>query len=123
MRDPLFLSAKNDETKATGYYLDSLHGFGKPKKLAMWEAAVSGLGRAKKADRVFFSLSRFDQYPDILTTGLDFAAPKRLTFACPEQAEVRWGRSELVSWRNSDGVRLQGILVKPEGFDPKKKYR
>jgi dipeptidyl aminopeptidase/acylaminoacyl peptidase len=29
---------------------------------------------------------------------------------------------ELVKWFNDDGVPLQGMLYKPEGFDPNKKY-
>jgi len=33
-----------------------------------------------------------------------------------------WGTVELVKWTSSDGVPLQGLLYKPENFDPTKKY-
>jgi dipeptidyl aminopeptidase/acylaminoacyl peptidase len=33
-----------------------------------------------------------------------------------------WGKSELMHFKNSDGVPLSGILIKPENFDAKKKY-
>ena len=31
-------------------------------------------------------------------------------------------RAELVSFKNTDGVPLKGLLLKPDNFDPKKKY-
>ena len=33
-----------------------------------------------------------------------------------------WGNVELVNWTSLDNIPLQGLLYKPEGFDPKKKY-
>ena len=33
-----------------------------------------------------------------------------------------WGTGELVSFKNVDGVPLKGLLLKPDNFDPKKKY-
>ena len=33
-----------------------------------------------------------------------------------------WGTSEVVQFKNADGVPLTGALYKPENFDPKKKY-
>ena len=37
-------------------------------------------------------------------------------------AEISWGTSELIHYRNADGLPLQAILYKPDHFDPKKKY-
>jgi dipeptidyl aminopeptidase/acylaminoacyl peptidase len=37
-------------------------------------------------------------------------------------APFRWGKAELVAFKNVDGVPLQAALYKPDGFDPKKKY-
>ena len=33
-----------------------------------------------------------------------------------------WGTGELVQWTSADNIPLNGLLYKPEGFDPKKKY-
>jgi dipeptidyl aminopeptidase/acylaminoacyl peptidase len=33
-----------------------------------------------------------------------------------------WGTVELVKWMSLDNVPMSGLLYKPEGFDPKKKY-
>ena len=37
-------------------------------------------------------------------------------------APFLWGRSELIRFKNDDGVALSAALYKPENFDPKKKY-
>jgi dipeptidyl aminopeptidase/acylaminoacyl peptidase len=55
-------------------------------------------------------------------SGPDFAGATRISESNPQQAEYRWGTVELVSWRGSDGAELQGLLYKPEDFDPAKKY-
>jgi hypothetical protein len=40
----------------------------------------------------------------------------------PQQAQYNWMTAELVEWKAYDGKMTQGILYKPENFDPKKKY-
>ena len=47
---------------------------------------------------------------------------KKVTDANPQQAGILWGTSELIKYRNADGVELQAALYKPENFDPSKKY-
>ncbi len=45
-----------------------------------------------------------------------FAAPN------PQQAEYNWYSTELMRWKMFDGKISEGIMYKPEDFDPKKKY-
>jgi dipeptidyl aminopeptidase/acylaminoacyl peptidase len=40
----------------------------------------------------------------------------------PQQKEYRWGTAELFSWKATHNTRLEGLLYKPENFDPKHKY-
>ena len=118
----ILLTARDEETKSRGYYTDSTVALAAPKRVVMMEKSIGGLTRAKSADRLFFTLSTFAQFPDIWVSDMDFGNPRKLTDACPIQSEVRWGDAELVEWANDDGVGMKGILIKPEGFDPKKKY-
>jgi len=46
----------------------------------------------------------------------------KISDANPWQKEYNWGTAELVTWTSMDGVPLQGILYKPENFDPSRKY-
>jgi dipeptidyl aminopeptidase/acylaminoacyl peptidase len=38
------------------------------------------------------------------------------------QKDYNWMTSELVKWKMPDGITAEGILYKPENFDPNKKY-
>jgi dipeptidyl aminopeptidase/acylaminoacyl peptidase len=40
----------------------------------------------------------------------------------PQQKEYLWGTVELVTWKAADGKPIEGLLYKPENFDPGKKY-
>lgn len=39
-----------------------------------------------------------------------------------QQAEYNWMTSEIVTWKAYTGKTTEGVLYKPEDFDPKKKY-
>ena len=119
---PLLLAAFNEETMASGYYHDRLDGIAKPKKIVMRDKSYGGLAKAKDAERYFFTLTSFNECGDIWTSKKDFRESRRLSDINPQQKDIRWGTAELVKWRSADGVPLKGILMKPEGFDPSKKY-
>jgi dipeptidyl aminopeptidase/acylaminoacyl peptidase len=51
-----------------------------------------------------------------------FKNPQKVTSANPQQAQYVWGKAEKMSYRNADGKDLDAILVKPDNFDPSKKY-
>lgn len=119
---PLWLTATNTETMASGFWIDQLDGTAKPRKVVMRDAAFRGVARAENAERYVFDLSTFRAGGDVWTAGRDFTDVERLHRANPQQDDVRWGDAELVQWRSADGTPLKGILIKPDGFDPSKKY-
>ncbi|MGA1606841.1 MAG: prolyl oligopeptidase family serine peptidase [Planctomycetota bacterium] len=118
----LVLSTVHEPTKASGYAVDSTLGVVRPRQLVRRDARLADLVRPKKADRVFYTLSSYADFPDVHTADLAFGGERKLTDANPMLDEVRWGKAELVSWHSADGIPLQGKLVKPDGFDPSKKY-
>ncbi|MGH9195570.1 MAG: prolyl oligopeptidase family serine peptidase, partial [Acidimicrobiia bacterium] len=120
--DPVFLRAVSEITKASGVYRGTLTGTGEPEKLFMIDKAMNIVTKAKEADRFVFTLSTFEQFPDLWVSSGTFTNPSRITDANPQQSKYVWGRSELISFRNADGVPLEAILTKPENFDPTKKY-
>ncbi|MCA9319878.1 MAG: S9 family peptidase, partial [Planctomycetes bacterium] len=119
---PLLLSAMNLSTMASGFYEDQLGGMSRPKKLMMVDENLGRVTKAKGSDRLFFTAETFQKSPDLWMSADRFASRKKLSTLNPQQDEFRWGDAELVSWRSADGIPLKGILIKPEGFDPKKKY-
>ncbi len=118
---PLLLSTFNETTKDGGYasynpktnrvvsLVSGPYSYSQPKK-------------AKNEDKLIFTKQSFQEFPDLQITNLNFKKPLKLSDANPQQKEYNWGTIELIDWISLDGKKLQGMLVKPENFDPNTKY-
>ncbi len=53
---------------------------------------------------------------------MTFASPKKVSDGDAQRAQFNWGKAELIRYKSKDGVPLQGIVIKPDNFDPNKKY-
>ena len=121
--EPLYLQAVNQENRGEAYFrLDWQTRNSTPEKLMGGDYALSYLGKARNNEQVYFSKETFVDFPDLLTSTLDFKRITKVSNANPQQDNYRWGTVEMVKWISNDGEELQGMLVKPEGFDPNKKY-
>jgi len=119
---PMLLSADNEETRDAGFYRDKVNSDAPPQKLLMAAKNFGNPTKAKDADVLIMTASRFDQFPDIWVTNSSFRELKRLSNGDAQRAAFNWGTAELVSFKNVDGVPLKGLLLKPDNFDPRKKY-
>ena len=119
---PMLLQAENQETHDSGFYRDKVNSDALPQKLLMAAKDFNAPAKAKDADVLIVTASRFDQFPDIWVTNSSFRELKRVSNGDAQRAGYLWGTSELVSFKNVDGVPLKGVLLKPENFDPRKKY-
>ncbi|MDQ6886668.1 MAG: prolyl oligopeptidase family serine peptidase [Gemmatimonadota bacterium] len=119
---PLLLRATNDETKASGYWRDRLGVTAPPVKLLMLDKQLGRPVKARNADVFVFTESTFREFPDLWVSDGQFTTQVKISDANPQQKDYKWGAAQLVSWRNDDGVELKGILFKPDGFDPRRKY-
>lgn len=118
---PMLLAATNDRTKASGFYRVPFAG-GMPAKLLMLDKAVGAPIKARNGDRVVFTMSRFEEFPDLWVSDTTFAKAERISNANPQQEEYNWGKAELIDYINADGRTLRAIMIKPDDFDPSKKY-
>jgi dipeptidyl aminopeptidase/acylaminoacyl peptidase len=120
--EPLFLSVFGERSKKSGYAKGDWRGKKRPE-LLMWEDAWLGsLTKADSSDQVIFTRSTFADSPALFASGLDFNVPLRLSVTNPQQEQRLWGTVELVDFRANDGSELQGMLYKPENFDPSQQY-
>ena len=117
---PHLLGAVNLTTRDTGFY--RLEPGATPKMLLMGARGYSFPTKAKDADVYLLTVQSFSEYPDYYVTGPDFHELKRVTDINPKVKEYNWGKAELIKYTSTDGTPLQGILIKPENFDPTKKY-
>ncbi|HYD51714.1 MAG TPA: prolyl oligopeptidase family serine peptidase, partial [Gemmatimonadaceae bacterium] len=118
---PILLRAFDDDTKASGFWRDRVSGDGDPERVVMADASFGLVQKARHAEQYLVTRGTFVDFPN-LHVGPSLQQLTRISDANPQQAEVRWGSVELVSWVSSDGVPLQGLLYKPADFDPSKQY-
>jgi dipeptidyl aminopeptidase/acylaminoacyl peptidase len=82
---------------------------------------VLSFTKAKDTSIYVLRRMRVDQFPDIEVGG-NISAFKRISWANPQQSEYLWPTAELIRWKSYQGVDLEGIVYKPENYDPAKKY-
>ncbi len=121
LNKPLLLSTFNEATKEGGYVAYDPRT-NRITPLVSGPYHYSKPIKALSSNDLIFTRQSFEEFPDLRLTELDFKKPIKLSNANPQQAAYNWGTIELVHWISLDGKKLQGMLVKPENFDPSKKY-
>ena len=117
-----YLQGVCEDTRSEAFYSLDIGKKDIPARLTGGDFSLGTPVKAKDSDIVIYTKENFGLFPDYLLTDLSFSPEKRLTDANPQQKDFRWGTAELVSWISLDGRRIEGMLFKPEGFDPSRKY-
>jgi len=118
----LLLKAIDQNTMAEGFFSDKVKGADKPVKLMQVDRTIRPFIKAKKTDKYLYASSTFEEYPDLWYSGKDLHAAQKITDMGRQMEPFLWGKSELRDFFSADGKPLKGILIKPENFDPGKKY-
>jgi hypothetical protein len=121
-REPMLLSAFHRATKDAGFYRDRVEGNDEPQRLLFMDRRFGRPQKAEEADVLLFTRSSVEEFPNVWVSDLDFGGARQVSDANPQQADYRWVTVELVEWLSADGIPLQGLLYKPEGFDPSRQY-
>lgn len=90
---------------------------------------ISAVTKAKDAAVISFGTETFQRSSNIAVIDWkansilqDVQNAASLHQPNPQQANYNWGTAELFSWKAYTGKIAEGIVYKPEDFDPKKKY-
>lgn len=117
----LLLSAEDTLTMASGFWRDRIGAKEPPARIVMGDRSYAGLQKARDAEQYLLTQSTYREFPD-LWTGASLTELTKISNANPQDAQYPRGTVELVSWLNTDGVPLRGLLYKPENFDPSRQY-
>ncbi|MBN1820514.1 MAG: S9 family peptidase [Prolixibacteraceae bacterium] len=118
----IILSAFDERTMSSGYFKTTFNAVKDPKLLLVDKYSFSTPVKAKKADKIIWTKEDVKTFPDLWVSDLDFGQAERLSDANPQQKNYIWATVELVEWTTFTGETLQGLLYKPEYFNPDKKY-
>jgi len=118
----ILLHQFNELTKASGYARLDL-ATGNLTTLIEGDYRYSNdVQKAREGDMVLFTRENFQTFPNLVAADTLLQNIQTISDANPQQSEYRWGTIELYEWQSLDGKTLEGMLVKPEDFDPSKKY-
>lgn len=127
----LLLNVFNRKNKGSGL---KAHTMGTTFQIADLNAEtlplrISAVAKAKNADIISFGTETFERSTNIAVAALqanslmkDIKEATVLHQPNPQQSQYNWGTAELFTWKAYTGKMAEGIIYKPEDFDPKKKY-
>jgi len=131
--EEIILSAFNSENKKTGYFKKNISKSGDPELLILEDCLFeipgnpyipqySNFSPIKARDTEMFIVRRMSatDAPNYFCTH-NFKNFETVSDLKPN-AKYLWLTSELHNWKSPNGKNLQGILYKPENFNPNKKY-
>ena len=116
----LLVTSFDKTTKASGLYL--LRKGKLIEKIEPNAYAIRNYSKAKEAEVFTFTKENFQKYPDLTVTKDKFKKTYEVTNLNPHEKEFKWGTVEQFAWTAFDGTKLDGLIYKPEDFDPAKKY-
>jgi dipeptidyl aminopeptidase/acylaminoacyl peptidase len=90
--------------------------FKEPKNLGLV------IQKAKNAAVISYTKESYTESPNLYVQSLQATTANRLSNINRQQADYNWGTAELFKWKAYTGKETEGVLYKPEGFDPHKKY-
>ncbi|MCB8963739.1 MAG: S9 family peptidase [Bacteroidales bacterium] len=119
---PILLQSFNKVNKQAGYSQIVIDKPNAISNLVSGDYKIRFVQKASNSDKIVWQRESYREYRDIWTSNLQFANPIKLSQANPQMDNYLWGSVELVSWFDFNRDTVQGLLYKPENFDPNRKY-
>ncbi|SMD16466.1 alpha/beta hydrolase family protein [Pedobacter nyackensis] len=120
-KETIWLNTFNNATKEHGWYKKNIGDRKNPELVVMEKMTYTDLVKAKDAERFIFDKGNYVNSPNVYVS-TDMKTQVKLSNTNPQQQNYNWGTAELVKWTTPKGFNAEGILYKPENFDPAKKY-
>lgn len=117
----IVLRAFDKKTKENAFYSLNPKSFLKSTLIKSDKKLFEGLKKSNQDNVLVYTRQSTNEFPNIWTTK-DFKQVEKVSNVNKHDDEFLRGTSKLVKWNSYDGKPLEGILYKPENFDPNKKY-
>lgn len=115
----LLVRGYRDRTKNDAYFTLQMGTEVDQALEKVWEMPkhLRVLGRAEGAEKLLYTRESYEEFPDLRVADLELDGRTQISDANPELDELDFGTVELVEWRDADGEELQGVLIKPAGYE------
>ena len=116
----ILLRSQDKTSKYGGFYSKKINEAGDPVLLTDGPYSFANPVKAKAAEQYIVQRSNIGKSE--MYTSANLKNLTQLTDVAAQQKDYNWLTAELIKWKMFDGKMSEGILYKPENFDPKKKY-
>ncbi|MBX9889059.1 MAG: prolyl oligopeptidase family serine peptidase [Flavobacteriaceae bacterium] len=83
---------------------------------------ISNLAKAEGSDVYVYQEEDFDRPPSLKIKNSKNDKANILIHSNYQHKNYLWGKTEAIHYRNSKGIKLNGVLFYPVGYNPEKKY-
>ena len=118
----LLLKGQLETTREEAFFQVPADGKRKPRLLLRSAHHYAGLRQAAAGNRLLWTRESIADFPDLWTSDTLLGQATRRTLANPQQAAYRWATVEPLRWTAFDGQAIEGLLYKPDDFDPSRRY-
>lgn len=119
---PMLFHTFNEHSKSSGYCWFDIHTGIKKQVQEGPFSHTPRVAKARNANTFLFTRESFREFPDLLYSQDNLSSFSRISRANPQQENFRWGEAELFRWTGAEGQPMEGLLIKPDGFDPGRQY-
>jgi dipeptidyl aminopeptidase/acylaminoacyl peptidase len=113
----LFVSGKRAYNEAFAYDVTT----GRYTQLTT-NKTINGTSVSKDGKTIALTMDAPNSATEVYVTDPSFSNLRRLTNTNPQLADLAQGDTEVITWKSSDGVEVEGVLLKPVGFESGKRY-
>lgn len=121
--EDLLLTSYHDMKKNFGFYSGKTNQVG-VKPLLEEDKKFTFVSKAEDSKKILFKREAYDEFPNLwISEDWRFKKTKQVSQLHMDLKDKwNWGSAELVDWLSLDGTPIQGIVIKPDNYDPKKRY-
>lgn len=123
--ETVFYRAINEKTRSEELIESTLKDWLSFEQIEGGAYTFGQIRKAKSADALLFTRESYKNTPDLFIDNLkpnSIEPAIQLSSINTQQKNYNWGTAELYKWKAFNGKMSEGVLYKPENFDPAKKY-
>lgn len=122
VKESVYFTGFSEEFKSYNLYTTTFSILGTLKLTEYSDKKLRLIAKAKNTESYIFTKESYDEFPDLWISDSTFSKPSRISEVNPQMKDFNWGKTSLVKWKSYEGFDLDGFVIKPDNFDPKKKY-
>lgn len=121
--EELLLTSYHDLKKNFGFYSAKIGKSG-VEQLMEEDKKFTFIAQAENSDQILYKREAYDEFPNLwVSNNWKFNSTKQISeLHLDLKDKWNWGKAELIDWLSLDGTYMQGIVIKPDNYDPNKRY-